>query len=261
MNTNGPAPGRMETEFVLPVGYTDEEGKSHRTVVLRKMTGKEEAILADRRNQRNGGKLVTELLHSCLVRLGDLPKNGPGPIENMYSADRNFMLLKLRTITFGSELPARYTCPSCNESVQVTENLDELPVRSVGEDESPEDIVVALEDGYLDKDGQIHRALRMRLPTGADEAAVAPQIRQNVSLGKNALLARCLKSLGDIPRHRIEAIGSKIMAELTLTDRRMIDKALNQAAPGVDLVREVDCPHCGVMFKSNLDMTHFLSLE
>jgi hypothetical protein len=195
------------------------------------------------------------------VRLGDLPKNGPGTIENMYSADRNFMLLKLRTITFGSELPARYTCPSCSESVQVTENLDELPVRRVGEDESPEDVVVALEDGYLDKDGQVHKALRMRLPTGADESAVAPQIRQNVSLGKNALLARCLKSLGDIPRHRIEAIGSRILSELTLTDRRLIDKALNQAAPGVDLVREVDCPNCGVMFKSNLDMTHFLSLE
>src|ERR1017187_2011036 len=91
MNMNAPAPGRMETEFVLPVGFTDEEGKSHRTVVLRKMTGKEEAILADRRNQRNGGKLVTELLHSCLVRLADHPKNGPGPIENMCCADGNFM--------------------------------------------------------------------------------------------------------------------------------------------------------------------------
>ena len=51
--------GRMESEFTLPIGYTDQEGATHRTVVLRKMTGKEEAILADRRNQRNGGKLVT----------------------------------------------------------------------------------------------------------------------------------------------------------------------------------------------------------
>ena len=32
------------------------------------MTGREEAILADRANQRNGGKLVTELLHSCIIR-------------------------------------------------------------------------------------------------------------------------------------------------------------------------------------------------
>jgi hypothetical protein len=259
--TMTPSPSRRETEFTLPIGYTDDEGNTHRQAVLRKMTGKEEAILADRRNQRNGGKLVTELLHSCLVRLGDLPKNGAGAVEGMYSADRNFLLLKLRAITFGSELQAHYTCPSCNESLQMVEDLDELPVRTLGAEESIEDVVVELQDGYVDKDGTEHRSLRMRLPTGADESAVAPQMRQNASLGKNALLSRCLKSLGDLPKHRLEAIGPKILSELTLTDRRLIDRALNQAAPGVDLIREIVCPNCGGEFKSSLDMTHFLSLE
>jgi len=252
---------RREVEFTLPIGFTDSEGATHRQVVLRKMTGREEAILADRRNQRNGGRLVTDLLHSCLVRLGDLPKNGPGPIENMYSADRNFLLLKLRSITFGSELQTRYSCPSCGENFQLVEDLDELPVRALAENEGIEDVVVELQDGYVDKDGSEHRALRMRLPTGADEAAVAPQMRQNASLGKNALLSRCLKSLGDLPKHRLEAIGPKILSELTLTDRRMIDRALNQAAPGVDLIRDINCPHCGADFKSSLDLSNFLSLE
>jgi hypothetical protein len=253
------AQSRRETEFTLPIGYTDEDGHTHRQAVLRKMTGKEEAILADRRNQRNGGKLVSELLHSCLVRLGDLPKNGTGTVEGMYSADRNFLLLKLRSITFGPELRASYTCPSCSESFHTVEDLDDLPVRVLGDEESVEDVVVELEDGYIDKDGSEHRSLRMRLPTGADEAAVAPQMRQNASLGKNALLSRCLKSLGDIPKHRLEAIGPKILAELTLADRRLIDRALNQAAPGVDLIREIVCPNCGSDFKSSLDMTNFLS--
>jgi hypothetical protein len=224
------------------------------------MTGKEEAILADKKNQHNGGRLVTELIQSCLVKLGDLPKIGTAVVENMYSADRNFLLIKLRSITFGSELPARYTCSTCNESVEVMEDLDELPVRMIDEGELPEDVIVELEDGYVDKDGQVYTALRMRLPTGADETAVAPQMRQNASLGKNALLSRCLKSLGDLPKHRLEAIGTKILVELTLSDRRLIDKAINQAAPGVDLVREVVCSNCGNTFKSSLDMTHFLSL-
>ncbi|WP_437594122.1 hypothetical protein [Sorangium sp. So ce1000] len=250
-----------EIEVTLPIGYTDEEGRHYKTVVLRKMTGKEEAILADKRNQRNGGKLVTELLHSCTVRFGDMPKNGPSVIENMYSADRNFLLLKLRNITFGSELSARYTCSSCDEIIHVTEDLDELPVRTLGEGESADDIMVELDDGYVDKDGNVHRALSLRLPTGADEAAVAPQMRQNASLGKNALLSRCLKSLGDVPRHRLEALGPKILSELTITDRRKIDRALNQAAPGVDLIREIMCPSCGATFKSSLDMTNFLSQE
>lgn len=261
MSATTPTAGRRETEFQLPIGYTDEQGNTHRTVVLRKMTGKEEAILADRRNQRNGGKLVTELLSSCLVRLGDLPRNGTAVVEAMYSADRNFLLLKLRSITFGAELPARYTCPSCGEAVQVDENLDELPVHALADGESLEDITVELEDGYVDKDGQVHRALRMRLPTGADEAAVAPQMRQNPSLGKNALLSRCMKSLGDLPKHRLEAIGPKILSELTLADRRLIDRALNEVAPGIEMVRHVECPACGQVFKTTLDLTHFLALE
>ena len=105
--------------------------------------------------------------------------------------------------------------------------------------------MVALEDGYADQDGQVHKALRLRLPTGADESAVAPQMRQNASLGKNALLSRCLQSLGDLPKHRLEAIGPKILSDLTMTDRRLIDRALNEVAPGIEMVRQVECPNCG----------------
>lgn len=252
---------RREVEVTLPIGFADEEGNLQRTAVLRKMTGKEEAILADRKNQRNGGKLVTELIHSCLVRLGDAPKNGASAVERLYSADRNFLLLKLRSITFGPELQASYTCSSCGDTVQMVEDLDALPVRSMEAGDSPEEVVIQLEDGYVDKDGQVHTALTLRLPTGTDETVVAPQMRQNASLGKNALLARCIRSLGDMPRHRIEALGPKILSDLTMTDRRIIDRAINQAAPGIDLVREITCGGCGTTFKSTLDMSHFLALE
>jgi len=254
-------PQGREFEFTLPIGVTDEEGHVQRNIVLRKMTGREEAILADRRYQRNGGKLVTELLHSCLVRLGDLEKNGRGVVAGMYSADRNFLLLKLRTITFGSALEATYTCPNCNETMQIEEDLEGLPVHVLPDGESLEDVTVELGDGYVDREGQLHKALRLRLPTGLDEEAVAPQMRQNASLGKNALLARCLKSLGDIPQQRLEAQGPRLLAELTMTDRRLIDRALNDTAPGIELIRNNECSNCGHEFKATLDLSHFLALE
>jgi hypothetical protein len=250
-----------EFEFTLPLGYTDNEGHVHRTVVMRKMTGKEESILADKRFHRNGGKLVTELLFSCIVRLGDLERCDRLVVANLYSSDRNFLLLKLRTITFGSELQASYTCPACRESLHVTEDLENLPVKALTNGEGPDDIVVQLEDGYVERDGQIHTALTLRLPTGLDEEAVASQMQQNASLGKNALLSRCIKSLGEIPRHRLEALGPKILADLTMTDRRLIDRAINQGAPGVDLVRRIECINCTNVFNATLDLSHFLALE
>src|SRR5262249_48578705 len=138
MSSSAP-PVQREFEVTLPIGYTDPQGAIHRRVVLRKMTGREEAILADRKYQRNGGKLVTELLHSCIVGIGDLEKNGRGPVASMYSVDRNYLLLKLRSITFGPELEAAYTCPSCGESISTLEDLDDLPVRIVSDGEEPQE--------------------------------------------------------------------------------------------------------------------------
>jgi hypothetical protein len=251
---------RREFEVTLPIGYTDVDGSVHRKVVLRKMTGREEAILADRKYQRNGGKLVTELLHSCILGLGDLQPNGRGPIASMYSVDRNYLLLKLRSITFGPELEASYTCPGCGESLALTENLDELPVRMLPDGEEVQELAIELDDGYLDREGELHTAMTMRLPTGADEEAVASQMRDNASLGKNSLLARCVKSLGEVPVHRLEALGPRIMSDLTMTDRRLIDNALNDAAPGVELVREMECPRCAKTFPASLDLSNFLAL-
>jgi hypothetical protein len=252
--------GRREIEVTLPIGVADGQGAVQRTVALRKMTGREEALLADPANQRNGGRLVTGLLVSCITRLDGQDGVERSTVEHMYSADRNFLLLRLRSFTFGNELQAAYGCPSCGHRFETVEDLDELPLRMLPDGELPEDVVVELEDGYVDRDGTVHTAMTLRLARGDDETAVAPQMRKNASLGKNALLARCLRSLGDLPAHRLEALGPKILADLTLTDRRLIDRAFNDAAPGVDLIREIDCPSCGASFRASLDMTHFLAL-
>lgn len=252
---------RREMEFHLPVGYTDEGGQTARIGAVRKMTGRDEALLADKRYQRNGGKLVTALLQSCVTRLGDGKKPEAKDIAGWYSADRNYVLMQIRAFTFGNELEAKYACPACSRSFTVMERIDELPVKALGDGETPDDIVVELEDGFWDKNDVCHTSVTLRLPRGEDETAVATQMRSNPSLGKNALLARCIKSFGDMPRHRIEALGPKLLADLTLTDRRRIDRALNDAAPGVELLRHLECPSCGNEFRATLDMTHFFALE
>src|SRR5258708_5697456 len=106
-------PRVREFEFELPIGYVDDDGRLHRTAVLRKMTGRDEAIMADKKHRTNGARMITELLGSCLARVGDVVKPGIGVAQALYSADRHFLLLKLREITFGSEMPATYACPPC----------------------------------------------------------------------------------------------------------------------------------------------------
>jgi hypothetical protein len=251
-----------QVECTLPIGYEDADGRLHRTVMLRKMTGRDESIIADKAHRGNAAKMMTELLASCVVKLGAIERPTRQVIQAMYSADRYFLLVKLRELTFGAEMAASYTCPTCRESTNTTEDLSTLEVIALGDGEVATDVVVELEDGYLDGGTDVHTSLAFRYPCGMDEEKVAPAMRENASQGKNALMARCLRSVGDMDRSRMEALGTAIFNDLTLGDRAIIDKALNNGtSPGVKLRRDVTCNACTRKFTASLDFSNFLAVS
>lgn len=246
-------------EFELPIGYMDADGVLHRTAALRKMTGRDEGILADKKNRHNGARMITELLGNGLVRLGSIERPGAKVAQSLYSADRHFLLVKLREITFGPEMQATYSCPTCHEATAVLEDLAELEVVKLNDGELPEDMVVYLEDGYVDRGGERYDSLVFRYPTGVDEEKIAGITRENASHGKNALMARCLRAMGDMPQPRLEALGTAVFNDLTLGDRALIDRALNNGGPGIKMRREITCANCGRQYTTTLDLSGFLA--
>jgi hypothetical protein len=252
-----------EHEVKLPVGHLDTDGRLHRTALLRKMTGHEEALLADRKLRANGGRMVTELLTGCLRGIGDIAPIDRALVGSLTSADRNFLLLELRKLTFGAELEAGYTCPSCRETTVAVEDLETFPVR-VGDGTGIPEIVVELDDGFEDRAKDAwYDVLRFRLPIGVDEERVAAIARDNAAKGTNALLARCLTSVSgdgeEMPENRREALGTKILSDLTMSDRGRIERAFRDEMPGVDLTREFDCGSCGRPIRTSLDLTGFFT--
>lgn len=249
-----------QTTVILPVGLAgDEPGEELGEVTLRKMTGNEEALLADQRLRRNGGKLVSALIAGCARVDGRrLPTE---TVRRLTSADRNYLLLELRRLTFGDLMEARYPCPACGEWTAVLENLAELPVRGAGDADPGMEVEVELADGYRDTDGTVHRRLVFALPTGEDEEVAAGGRESNVSRQRDALITRCLRQVGDVDPRRVRATGTKILADLTMTDRRLVHRALDDAAPGPDLTRDVVCDHCLEEFRAALDMSRFFALE
>jgi hypothetical protein len=249
-------PRAREFECELPIGHVDDDGRVHATAVLRKLTGHEESLLADRKLRSNGGRLVTELLASCVRRLGDIEPVPRRLIAELSSPDRNYLLLQLRKFTFGSEIESAYRCPYCGETTSLVQDLDELPVHRDGAS-GRSGIVVELEDGYADRDGEVYTTMSFRLPTGVDEEKIASTVRDNASRGMSALLARCLTAVGDMPPEQREGLGTKLVSDLTMSDRALIERRFRSELPGVDLTTEVDCEHCGRDFTANLDLTRF----
>jgi hypothetical protein len=224
------------------------------------MTGNEEALLADPKLRGNGGKLITALLAACVTDLDEVEKITPAVIRRLSSADRNYLLLELRRLTFGDEMEAHYRCPRCQGVTAVLEDLAALEVRRVDDGETSMEISVTLEDGYRDPDGHWQHELVFTLPTGEDEEAAGSRRDGNPARQRDALLARCLKQVGDLETRRIHAMGIRILAELSMADRRLIQRALDEAAPGPDLTRQVVCDHCGEESRTTLDMSHFFPL-
>jgi len=250
--------GEREREVVLPVGYADAAGRIHRHAALRKMRGHEEALLYD--TSLTAGRLVTELLRGCLLRLGDLGEATAELCTRLYSADRNYLLVELRRFTLGDALPCTYLCPGCGADVALVEDLGRIEVRRLEGDRPPESAVVELEDGYLDREGVRHAELRLRLPRGDDEELVAATAEKDPLRARDALILRCIESFGTLPKKALEAYGIKILRDLTLGDRRRIYRALDTEAPGVDFRRPVRCPSCALHFEAFLEASHFFAL-
>lgn len=248
----------LATTVTLPVGLSGADDEIHdiQEVALRKMTGREEAMLTDPKLLHNAGKLITALLTSCVSDRDGKPLE-PALVRRLSSADRNFLLLELRRTTFGDEMEAHYRCPRCQGGTIVLEDLGTIEVR---DHDAGGDISVLLEDGFTDTDGQCHRQLVFALPTGEDEEATAARRDGNPSRQRDALLARCLRQVGEIEERRIRALGVRLLAELSMSDRQLLRRTLDAQAPGPDLTRTIVCEHCDEEFRTALDMSHFFPL-
>lgn len=249
---------QVEYEVTLPVGHTDASGRVHRRASIRKMRGHEEALFYD--PLLTPGRLVTELVKGCLIRLGDIDAIMSDLVSQLYSADRNYLIVELRRITLGDQLQASYTCPSCGGETTVVEDLGSLEVRRLTNGSSPQAIAITLEDGYEDRDGAVHREVQVRLPRGADEEFVSRTAEKDPLRARDALILRCIESFGALRRQALESYGIKILRDLTMGDRRLLYQAIEAQTPGVNFRRSIRCAHCNGQFSAVLEASGFFVL-
>jgi len=252
---SNPTQNPREFEAPLPAGYADGSGLIRRHAVLRKMRGHEEALLYDQ--TLSAGKLITELIRSCLVRLDDIETITPQLASELYTADRNYLLLELRRITLGDYLPAQYVCPGCGEQISAFVDLGSVPVRRLEEGKTAEEVSVRLEDGYLDREGNTHTEVVLGMPRGVDEEFVSSTAEKDPLRAQEVLLLRCIRRFGALPKTALEGYGIKILRDLTMGDRHLLFNALNSQMPGVDFQTTVHCDSCGTSFRGVIDVTNF----
>jgi hypothetical protein len=106
--------------FILPQGYLDVDGNTHREGMMRLSTAQDEiAPLRDPRVQRNPGYLVIILLARVITQLGTLEQINTKVIEGLFSGDFVYLQDFYQRINQNGHSRLLVACPHCQGEFEV----------------------------------------------------------------------------------------------------------------------------------------------
>jgi hypothetical protein len=256
---DAPAPdGRDEGIFTLPGGYLDDDGVLHTEVKLSPLTGRDEEFLANLDSQTCAAGVVTQLLAGCLKRIGALRDIDAALVRKLLVGDRDYLLLKLRQITFGARVDVVSSCASagCQQPMDVRIFLDDIPFESKPVAARYFTMRLSPEAAFVDDAGSSHREVEFRLPTGEDQESAAPLFRLDEARALEQLFTRCVRRVGDFA-HVNEALIERLSAQA----RREIEEQIELRSPQTEIELEGVCPECETPFTRLLNFTNYFADE
>lgn len=236
----------------LPGGYVDDTGTIHRRVELIPLTGKEEECLAEY-HTRVSATLVTTLLSRCVRRIGTISPVTENVARELLVADRQFLLLKLREMTFGEQVQATIVCPwpNCGHQVDIDFSTHDIPIEE-STDKGPTYSITLSPEALQQGDfSATEKAVTFRLPNGADQEELASVMLNNEAAALTALLGRCIKQIG-AQKNTVELIH-----QLPPLARMEIEQGMESQAPKIDLSLGATCPECHRDFTMPFDLQQF----
>jgi len=237
----------------LPVGIKIGE-TFVKEVTLKPLDGFSRQIIMNPEYKSAPAKMTNVLLQHCIQEIAGA-KPTEEQIRNMFTADRNALMMYLQKISVGNEVKARYICSWCNEGAETVENLDSINFTEWDEPKSTIDL--ELKTGYTDKDGVCHKQVTLEIPTGIDEEIAGHYLRSNYGEWCNVMIARKIVKFGTLDMRQFAGLGIKIVQTLNVKDIDYMIESLTVKLPGFVLKHDIVCSMCGRVSSHILDMTYF----
>jgi len=233
----------------LPCGAW-RHGVCHRDALLHAVTGADEMAVLDSPHGVCRAARVTALLACCVERVGNIAGEPiDQTVRSLSIGDREALLLRLRQLTFGDRIECVLACPACGEQLE-----SELDVQRLLVDPPTAPTREWFEMTASDASGAYD--VRLRLPTGADQEAIAALASTDPEAAGRALLVRCIDEL------RRDGVARDIsIDDLSVS---VIDRAaglLSELDPQAELTLDLQCVACGHEFEVLFDTASFLLRE
>lgn len=211
----------------LPGGFITFAGEVIKTAEVRELNGKDEEAIA---RVGGTGRAYNVLLSRAVVKVGDLPADDK-ILDNMFSGDRDALLVGIYRATFGDEAILTGFCAGCKDYKDVSIN--------VREDITYKTLNDPIEEREFEVQGKKNLYV-VTLPTGVTQK----ELRENDEANYAESLTTLLE--GTVIRINGRNVFSKSQVqELGIVDRNKIAEELVKRTPGPkfeDIV--VKCPDC-----------------
>ena len=243
----------MENVFHLPNGYYDETGKIHRKCIIKPLGGIEEE-LAGELSAASTPYLITQLLVHCVSSIGDIEQVTESIARDLLIEDRQFLLLKIRSMTFGDKVIATINCPNetCKEKIDIDFDISDIAFDYKSRPDhlhTFELSAYALETSGLPAD---EKTIVIRLPNGGDQESIVSIAEQNEAKAYSTLLHRCIRAIGG--SHNPD---QKLISQLSSLARREIESKLMEVSQDMELSMATGCPICDIKFTVPFDIQDF----
>lgn len=189
-------------------------------------------------------KNICEIIDDCLIEK-------PGiSVYDMHLGDYQYLLHKLRVVTYGDEYPLRSQCPFCNAINQETIHLNDIRVFDFDEEEFK-----SYFEFDLPKSGR-HIKLRMQTPRILDEIqSRADEFKKKSRnfIGDPAFLISIELMIAEIDGKKPNPLNiSDFVKNLPMMDTNIIVKhcqKINESI-GLDTLLDNTCDVCGLAYEA-----------
>lgn len=220
--------------FELPCGFLTPDGELLTEVKVREITGAEEDMLATK--GISGGKKITQLLAGCVESIGTVTDKQTLQLicRNLPIGDRVFLLLAIRRVSLGDEIPFEDQCPSCEKKSVYYQNLSELTIRAMKEPKKR----------VYDITLPSKKTARFHVMTGKDEETLTKADAKDQA---SAAVSVRLDLLNEVAP-TIEDVKA-----LSMRDRNALRDTFDKVEGGVETTVDVSCPLCGHEYRTEMN--------
>lgn len=230
--------------YTLPSKGLVYKEKVNPNIKLRSMTTEEEMKRLGHSSAPY--KLLSEIIDDCLVE-----KPGISAYD-LCVGDYQYLLHRLRVVTYGPKYPIQSVCPSCGEIGKHNINLDELEISKYSEEY----------EKYLNielPDCGKKLSLRLQTPRMLDEIKMRVDDLKSKSpdlKGEPAFLFTLESLIDKVDGQVLDPIKlSAFVRGLKMVDANYILKSVSKLDIGVQTQLDLQCPSCRLKYKTPFPFT------